>query len=446
MTSPDSTFLGRILTIRQRLTKRSASFAAALLALPALAFLLPGEEGAAATPALAQPRRLSVRTVPVEPVDQYRLERQYTGLVAARRSSDLAFERGGLVLEIQADEGDRVNRGDALARLDDARLGIALRELEARRDEAAARLAELEAGPRREQIEAAAARVREAGEGTELLRAKNARRDELLAEGVIADEEKDEFAFGLRAAQARLDAAHHRLEELKAGSRPEVLQAQRAVVDRLDAQIAATQLEIERSVLRAPFPGTIVKRRADEGAVLTAGQPLLQLLEDRVLEARVGVPSGTAAGLEVGGRYRLRSQRGEHAARARAVLPDLDPVSRTLTVILDVEENGRLHSGETVRLGIVETVPAEGFWIPSTSLVKGERGLWSCFVVDGQQRVERRQIEILHSEADRVLVQGSLADGDEVIATGVARVVPGQAVRPRALAAATMPPTSSTNF
>ena len=66
------------------------------------------------------------------------------------------------------------------------------------------------------------------------------------------------------------------------------------------------------------------------------------------------------------------------------------------------------------------------------------RGLWTVYVLvpaqggeDGIARVERRAVQILHDEAGRVFVDGTLEDGERVLAVGVDRVVPGQRVAPR---------------
>ena len=61
------------------------------------------------------------------------------------------------------------------------------------------------------------------------------------------------------------------------------------------------------------------------------------------------------------------------------------------------------------------------------------RGLWAVYVADaadGETAVlERRELEVLHQEADRVFVRGTLADGERVVVGGRHRLVPGQRVR-----------------
>ena len=80
----------------------------------------------------------------------------------------------------------------------------------------------------------------------------------------------------------------------------------------------------------------------------------------------------------------------------------------------------------------VEADDESGFWIPSSTLSRGRRGLWSVLVLqpadDGKQKAQKRDVEVLHTSGDRALVRGTLDDGDVVIASGAHRVAPGQAV------------------
>ena len=67
----------------------------------------------------------------------------------------------------------------------------------------------------------------------------------------------------------------------------------------------------------------------------------------------------------------------------------------------------------------------------------GILSLWSVFAIVGRQsasdntggRVERRDVEVLHTTAERVFVRGAIDEGDQIVGSGIHRLVPGQAVR-----------------
>ena len=128
-----------------------------------------------------------------------------------------------------------------------------------------------------------------------------------------------------------------------------------------------------------------------------------------------------------------------YSARVSSVLPELDSSTRTQTVLLKLEPGASLEvaSGQVARLEVTQTIPTAGYWLPTAALVRGERGLWSCYLLRGAEselgedvyRVERSVLEVLHTQSDRVLVRGTLEAGDLAIASGTHRIVAGQLVR-----------------
>ena len=239
----------------------------------------------------------------------------------------------------------------------------------------------------------------------------------------------------MQARTAQLEAAKHDLQELLNGTRKEQIEAQRAVVAELDAAIADIDVDLRKSTLRAPFSGTIARRLADDGTVVQAGQAVFRLVEDQALEAWIGLPVYATAQLEEESTQRVKIGGQLFNATVSGRFPEVDPTTRTRTVVLslDAEATKQVVHGQVVRLQLEETVAASGYWLPSTALTKGARGLWTSYVVvyaeSDEFQVERRDVEVIHTESDRVLVRGTLNSGDRVIKSGTHRVVPGQLVR-----------------
>lgn len=383
-----------------------------------------------------QPSRLlSVQTVTVKPVTSYLTTREYTGAVVARRTSQLGFELAGKLIELSVSEGDRVRAGQPLAQLDTEQLQTNRLKVVAQRAQAAARLDEMITGPREEDIAAARARVASLGAEVDLLKLQTSRRQRLLDSYAASQDEYEQHAFGQQARQAQLDEAEHDLQELLNGTRKEQLEAQRAVVAELDASIEAIDVDLRKSQLMAPYDGTIARRMTDEGTVVEIGQPVFRLVEDEALEAWIGLPALAAANLSEGSTQQVRVRGKRFQVTVAHRFPEIDPATRTRTVVLEFDKasSSQLVQGEVARLELQESVETAGFWLPSTALAKGSRGLWSALVVetndDGPARVARRDLEALHAESNRVLVRGTLNEGDRVISAGTHRVVPGQRVR-----------------
>jgi RND family efflux transporter MFP subunit len=266
-----------------------------------------------------------------------------------------------------------------------------------------------------------------------IARRNSDRRYELLERKGVSEEDADAADELANALDARATAARERLAELEGGTRVERLDAQRALVDAQSADLDALDVELERGTLRAPWAGIVSARRLDEGAVVPAGESVVRLVEEGAPEARVGIPAALATSLQRGVEKDVELDGVVHRATVRAVLPEIDPVTRTRTVVLVLGEAtvSSVAPGATVRVRVSDEVETRGAWLPRVALVKAPRGLWACYALGapderGARRVERRLVEVIHSELDRVLVRGALVEGDAVLAEGAHRVVPNQ--------------------
>jgi multidrug efflux pump subunit AcrA (membrane-fusion protein) len=406
-----------------------------LLSLPIARISLTAAPAQEAETAASQP--LPVEVLTVEPVTRYSVSRAYTGEIAALRASEMGFERSGRLVEVLVREGDRVSAGQPLARLDTSNLQTQRQQLVAERARALAQLAELRSGPRAEDIAAAEAAVRELEQQLALQQTQRSRRESLYLAGAISKEELDEFAFGQGASQARLDQAQSRLEELRNGTRQEQIAAQLALVQQLDASLADLDVTLAKSTLTAAFDGIVAARQADEGTVLNAGQSVVRLMEVAP-EARIGLPTEAVSQLQIGSAQTLRLGSETYSATVTAILPEIDPGTRTQQVVFALESSAiaRFSPGQTVRVELAQSIPTEGVWLPLEALTPGIRGLWNAYVLtpaeegEGGYQVQPQAVEILHQEESRVLVRGTLQPGDRIVASGTHRLVPGQRVRP----------------
>jgi len=420
--------------MRQFMTNRRNIRVALALVTIALLFALPRLVDASAAgpaPGIDAGRPLPVAVTTAEATTRFTVKRTYTGRVAARRVAALAFERVGLLATVAVDEGDAVRAGDALAVLDTRELTPERESAVAERAGAAARLAEMRAGPRRPTIDAAREVVNDLEAQDELARRKLERRKQLDERdgNAISDEAIEEALFARNSVQARLARARRILAELEEGTRPEQIVAQEALLRRLDARIASIDVLLAKSTLTAPFDGTIAARRADEGAVLSPNEPLLELVENGALEARIGLPPDEAARLPVGAEAWVLVAGTSIEAVLRARLPSIDETTRTqLHVFRLLDAPPSVVPGQVARVELDVEVEAEGFWLPHSALVRAPRGLWACYVVENGVAA-RREVSIVHADGARVFVTGTLQPGEQVVRSGAHRVVAGQRVQ-----------------
>ncbi|MDX1605454.1 MAG: HlyD family efflux transporter periplasmic adaptor subunit [Candidatus Competibacterales bacterium] len=216
------------------------------------------------------------------------------------REARLAFEIPGRIRELAVTEGQRVAAGDIVARLHDLRYRQAVEEAEAGRDLARARLAELEAGTREQEIqrlraEVAAARARAVNAEHEYQRLRDlSRRD------VVSPQTLDNAESAMQAARAELVATREALALAEAGPRPETIAAAAAETRRAESRLAAAQTDLSDTRLAAPASGVIRVRVREVGEVVAAGEPVYTLALNRDPWVRVYLPEPSLGRVQPG--------------------------------------------------------------------------------------------------------------------------------------------------
>jgi RND family efflux transporter MFP subunit len=238
------------------------------------------------------------RTVRVELRSIARTQSQ-PGFVEAIDAAHVAARVMANVLEVNVREGDAVEEGALLLRLDDR--------------DARARLAQVVAGQDAAQAQATAARLA-------------FERVERLKSGAASTEQEWESA---RAAHEGAAAA-----------------LERAAQGVAEAQTALTWFEV-----RAPFAGRVLARHVEPGQLSAPGQILVTLYREGQLRVSVEVPDAYAARFEVGAEYELHFD----AAAARRgvvarVLPAANVATGAVTLRLELDDVSGLRPGQLARL------------------------------------------------------------------------------------------------
>ncbi len=380
---------------------------------------------------------LPVNVAEIEFVDSITQSRSFTGTIRARRRSDLGFELPGTIKSIHVDEGDSVSEGQVLAELDTETLQARQRATAARLAQSISVMDELNAGPRLEKIKAAQATKDAAMFHYQSTAANLKRRKRLFEEGAISDEEYDQARFAEQTAQANLLSAQEQLRELEAGTRKEQLAGQGSAVKQLEAASREIEVAIAKSRLVAPFAGMVTRRYLDPGSIAPSSVSVIRLVEQGHLEAWIGLPVSLATDLKLGTRHQILIDGERHVGVASAKILELDPATRTQTVLfeLEAEASNNVVSGQLCEIQISSTVNSSGFWIPTSALANGIRGLWTVLVIvpdpSGKGfRVEKRDIDIIKTDSNRVLATGTIENGDRIIVNGIHRVGEGQWVLP----------------
>ena len=204
----------------------------------------------------------------------------------------VASRYGGRVTKIFVNEGDTLEPGAPVAELDAA-------ELQARRSLMAAQLAELEQGSRQEEVEAAKKDWEGMKAQLEFARSEAARAQELLKQRTVSSTESEKAVSAAAVMEKNVEAARQRFEMLREGPRPERIDAARA-------QLAEIEAQLREMKIVAPSKCIVEVLHIKVGDVLSPNREAATLIMPDQLWVRVYVPEPWLGRLKLGDKVRAK--------------------------------------------------------------------------------------------------------------------------------------------
>ena len=320
------------------------------------------------------------QAVQVQPVEVGSIARtiDYVGTVKPLHQVEINARINATVIDVDVNEGDRVDRGDAL--------------LEMESEELVAQLRRLAAGVQRAKLDYEYQCGVSEAERT------------LADEGVVAELNAGASETRCRTSEQALAAERAALQEGQ--QRREYLQED------------------------APFSGVVLQRMAEPGEHVGPGQPLFSI-GSRQLDIRVMVTEhDVARGIEVRQQVTLRSELGEHASRVTRVAPLAEGAGRTIEARVALPElwQQRMRTGMSVDAAFVLEKSEQTIIVPTDAVVDTADGQ-AVFVVRGD-RVKEAAVETGVRTGGRTEIVGAFDDGDRVVVSKPRRLRDGQLVYP----------------
>jgi multidrug resistance efflux pump len=282
----------------------------------------------------------------------------------------LAFEVPGRIATLTVDEGDHVAAGQVVARLDDRLQAARVASAKAALAAAQARHALAHHGPRTEDIAAARADADAAAVEADHRDIERTRSTQLGDVGALATSAVDGDVAAAKVAHATAAAAAARYRALAAGTRYEQVDEAAAEVATAKAELAAAEVALDQTLLRAPSDGVVLRRTAEPGALVTLTPPVTVVTVANVatLEIRAEVDESSVGKVAIGAtgyatadaygdrRFPIRVTRltGE---LGRKTVRDDDPRAKVDTRVLEVI--ARLADGSDMPIGLRMTIHVE---------------------------------------------------------------------------------------
>lgn len=413
---------------------------ACLLALTALVLLFeaPGVVGCRGkNDGKGAGAKKKVPVVAVEAVRKEPISRllELTGETVAAESVVISSTVEGTISYCPWYEGDRVetaaDQPTKLIEINRELYRSEVKAAEATLQVAKAKLEDLKAGTRPEEISKAGEAVWQLEEATTFAKNDLESIKKLVESGSISGRALEKARVEYIVEQAKLSAAKRHLEMLEAGYTRTAIAVQEAMVKEADAKLDLAKARLSECVILAPFSGTITRVHVRAGDMAVTKAPLLEMADLSSLVIRVAVPEAHASVVQNGmsAHVVLDALPGKtFTGKVVRVYPDLDRRMHTRTVELTLGEQARLIPGMFARVRLVLESVEAAVTIPFQAVGLTPAGAQVAYVVVHGKAV-RRKLKTGIEQAGRVQVLAGLEAGEKVIVAGNEKVKDGAVVR-----------------
>ncbi|AHM73054.1 secretion protein HlyD [Yersinia hibernica] len=193
------------------------------------------------------------------------------------RTVNLGFRVGGRLASLAVDEGDKIQPGEILGKLDDGPYLNALKQAQANVQSAQAQLALLKAGYRDEEIAQVRSEVSQREAAFSYADSFLKRQQGLWANKATSANELENARTARNQAQANLQASKDKLAQYLSGNRPQEIAQAEANLAQSEAELAQAQLNLQDTTLLSPSGGTVLTRAVEPGTILSASNTVFTL-------------------------------------------------------------------------------------------------------------------------------------------------------------------------
>ncbi len=419
-------------------------------------------------------------TVPVVSSD-VTLRISASGKVVPVQSVNLSPKNSGVLAQLLVEQGDKVEQGQIIARMDDSNLQAQLSKARANLAQVRAQLAEARAGTRPEEIAQSRARLNQSR--AQLNQARTGNRPEEIAQaqaqveaararvnltssrvqrnrnlatsGAISQDTLDEVIADDRSAKANLLEVQRRLIDIKNGSRTEEIDQKKAAVteaeqalqqlqngsrpeqiDQFEASVAAAQSELKAvqvqlddTIIRAPFSGIVTQKYATVGAFVTPTTSASNTASatsssivavSRGLEVLAQIPEVDIGQVKQGriveivaDAYPNQVFKGKVRLISPEAVVEQNVTSFQVRIALTTGQE-QLKSGMNVDLTIVGAVVQDALVVPTAAIVTDKKGQTGVLIPDDKKQARFSPVEIGSAIKDKTQIVSGVKTGDRI--------------------------------
>lgn len=413
------------------------------------------------------------------------------GTLEANRAVTIKSEVAGRISSILVKEGDRVQAGQAIYRIDSEDLEAELLSAKAKLESSKARLAQLEAGNRVEDVAEARAKVREAQ--ARLINAKSGAPSEEIAqaqaqlssaqasadlanqrviryrqlrqEGAVSEDQYQEYLTEQRNTTADVQQAKRRITELSKGrqsdinelaasvereaqnlrrtengSRVEEIAQGRADVAEAAAEVQRVQVQVNKTRVLAPISGRVGDIPTKVGDYVDESDNLTTVTANDNLELNLSIPLEQASRLRIGLPVEILDAQGKVSATGTInfISPDVNSSSQLILAKADISNlSGSLLNRQFIEANVIwDRKP--GILVPTAAISRlgGQTFVFAAQTVPAaegkpeQTIAKQRTVELGSLQGNNYQVLKGLKAGEKIITAGLLNVADGVPIQP----------------
>jgi RND family efflux transporter MFP subunit len=341
-----------------------------------------GSNGAPPVPAASGPAAgisIGAESVVTVQVDEIRTGPLLSGELRAAREATVRAKMPGSVLEVRAEEGQTVQRGAVIARI--------------------------EARPLQDALASSQSAVRSAEQSLAVAEREADRTASLVKGGALAERDLELARTAVTGAQAQLADAR--------------------------ARLASVRQQLDDAVVTAPITGVVSGRPVNAGDVVSPGTLMATIIDPSSMLLEGSVQSEALAALRLGTpvEFQVRGYPGQtFDGHIERVAPAADPVTRQVTIFVDVPNTGGQLVAGLFAEGRVTSERRRAVVVPARAVDTSGQRPWVLRLRDGKAERVTVEVGLRDDRAERLEILSGLAAGDVLLAGAARAVTPGTPV------------------
>ena len=381
-----------------------------------------------------------------------------SGKILPDQEVQIVSKISGKVASVGVKEGSQVKQGDVLVKLETDDYALQVQQAQSSIDASQAKLADVKAGARDQEIEALQAAVQAAKASTEQTKAaidqakavyelsqkSYERTQNLFSQGAVAQVQMDQASTDLEKArtayeqamaqqksmEGQLSAAQAKLDLARSGPTSNTIKALQADVNRAQSSLAISKNTLDHTNITSPINGTIVQRAIEPGEMAQPGVPLLTVVKMDQVKIQVSVSQEVVNQIQPGSSVDIQVV-GQDDKRFKGTVEFVSPVSdannTTFPVKVKVDnQNGLLRAGMLAEVQFAGKAGSQ-IEVPKTALVEKEN---KFFVYKLNQNIVKLvEVQTKEKNQDWVFITNGLTNEDEIVIHPTPQLNDGSEVR-----------------